>query len=269
MAPRLRSASKKRPTKDDALAFLKTVKEAFKDEKEKFVKFMEILKNSWKLSIGFSEVVEGVKEILRGHDYLILEFNIFLPKEYQIRNAKEQEAADREEARKFWGSMKAMAASREAQSSAGGGASKKVTLRDATAFLTAVRKAFADEKEKYYEFLEIMTDFKNKRINNYVVHVRVKRLFTGLDDLIHGFNNFLPETTITVSDQFMAMRLVVKIKDRFRHDEDVYISFCDILSMHRRGEKNIDETFNMISELLQDHRDLIEEFKCFLPSRFR
>lgn len=40
-----RGAKKQRPMADSALAYLSTVKDAFKDDREKYDKFLELVKN--------------------------------------------------------------------------------------------------------------------------------------------------------------------------------------------------------------------------------
>ena len=50
-----------------------------------------------------------------------------------------------------------------------------------------------DRPHVYNEFLEIMKNFKAKSINTPDVIERVKSLFRGYNDLIIGFNMFLPE----------------------------------------------------------------------------
>ncbi|ERN15395.1 paired amphipathic helix protein Sin3-like 1 [Amborella trichopoda] len=71
--------------------------------------------------------------------------------------------------------------------------SQKLTTSDALAYLKAVKDLFQDQKEKYYEFLEIMKEFKAARIDTAGVIDRVKVLFKGHRNLILGFNTFLPK----------------------------------------------------------------------------
>ena len=45
----------------------------------------------------------------------------------------------------------------------GGRSAQKLTTNDALAYLKAVKDKFADKREKYDEFLEVMKDFKAQR----------------------------------------------------------------------------------------------------------
>ncbi|KAJ8428296.1 hypothetical protein Cgig2_027428 [Carnegiea gigantea] len=154
----------------------------------------------------------------------------------------------------------------------GGGGGQKLTTDDALQYLKEVKEMFQDQREKYDQFLEVMKDFKAQRIDTEGVIERVKELFKGHNNLIYGFNTFLPKGyEITVDDEEPppkkavefeeAINFVNKIKKRFQNDDQVYKSFLDILNMYRKEHKNINE----VSQLFEDHQDLLEEFTRFLP----
>ncbi|ESQ41476.1 hypothetical protein EUTSA_v10012461mg [Eutrema salsugineum] len=135
---------------------------------------------------------------------------------------------------------------------------------------------FQDQRDKYDMFLEVMKDFKAQRTDTSGVIARVKELFKGHNNLIFGFNTFLPKGfEITLDEEEAppkktvefeeAITFVNKIKKRFQHDEDVYKSFLDILNMYRKDNKDITEVYNEVSTLFEDHLDLLEEFTRFLP----
>ncbi|PPS02262.1 hypothetical protein GOBAR_AA18401 [Gossypium barbadense] len=84
---------------------------------------------------------------------------------------------------------------------------------------------FQDQKEKYDMFLEVMKDFKAQR-------------------------------TDTVG---------VIARKRFQSNEYVYKSFLDILNMYRKEHKDINEVYNEVASLFEDHPDLLDEFTRFLP----
>ncbi|KEH43988.1 paired amphipathic helix protein [Medicago truncatula] len=63
----------------------------------------------------------------------------------------------------------------------------------ALAYLKAVRVEFQDEMEKYDEFLNVMKEFKARRIDTGGLVERVKVLLKGHTNLILGFNTFLPK----------------------------------------------------------------------------
>ncbi|KAL2344253.1 hypothetical protein Fmac_005538 [Flemingia macrophylla] len=72
---------------DSGLAYLNTVKDAFKNKSEKYDKFLELMKNFTAETERFNlvRVIEELKELFKGHKDLILGFNIFLPKGYEIK----------------------------------------------------------------------------------------------------------------------------------------------------------------------------------------
>ncbi|GLT33331.1 hypothetical protein SLA2020_079300 [Shorea laevis] len=160
---------------------------------------------------------------------------------------------------------------------AGGATSQKLTTNDALTYLKKVKEMFQDQTEKYDMFLEVMKDFKAQRTDTVGVIARVKELFKGHNNLIYGFNTFLPkgyEITLDEDEnppkktvEFEeAISFVNKIKKRFQNDEHVYKSFLDILNMYRKEHKDINEVYSEVAALFEDHPDLLEEFTRFLPS---
>uniref|UniRef100_A0A1J3CP36 Paired amphipathic helix protein Sin3-like 1 n=1 Tax=Noccaea caerulescens TaxID=107243 RepID=A0A1J3CP36_NOCCA len=157
-------------------------------------------------------------------------------------------------------------------------ASQKLTTNDALSYLREVKEIFQDQREKYDSFLEVMKDFKAQRTDTSGVIARVKELFKGHNNLIYGFNTFLPkgyEITFIEEDESLpkktvefeeAINFVNKIKTRFKHDQHVYKSFLDILNMYRKENKEISEVYNEVSILFEGHSDLLEEFTRFLPA---
>ncbi|XP_022740685.1 paired amphipathic helix protein Sin3-like 2 isoform X3 [Durio zibethinus] len=154
--------------------------------------------------------------------------------------------------------------------------SQKLTTNDALTYLKEVKEMFQDQKEKYDMFLEVMKDFKAQRTDTVGVIARVKELFKGHNNLIYGFNTFLPKGyEITLDEDEAppkktvefeeAISFVNKIKKRFQNDEHVYKSFLDILNMYRKEHKDINEVYSEVASLFEDHPDLLEEFTRFLP----
>ncbi|KAK1383711.1 paired amphipathic helix protein Sin3-like 2 [Heracleum sosnowskyi] len=165
---------------------------------------------------------------------------------------------------------------------AGGGsagpAAQRLTTNDALSYLKEVKDMFHDQREKYDTFLDVMKDFKAQRIDTTGVIARVKDLFKGHNNLIFGFNTFLPKGyEITVIEEGEAppkktvefeeaISFVNKIKKRFQNDDDhVYKSFLDILNMYRKEHKGIEEVYHEVAALFDDHPDLLDEFIRFLP----
>ncbi|KAJ6520409.1 paired amphipathic helix [Mycena sanguinolenta] len=69
---------------------------------------------------------------------------------------------------------------------------RALNVTDALSYLDAVKNECQTRPEVYNAFLELMKDFKNSRIDTPCVMERVSTLFQGKQDLIEGFNTFLP-----------------------------------------------------------------------------
>lgn len=73
------------------------------------------------------------------------------------------------------------------------GGMRPLKVEDALNYLDQVKLAFGDRPTIYNEFLEIMKTFKAMEIDTPGVIRRVSELFRGCNELILGFNTFLPE----------------------------------------------------------------------------
>eukprot|EP01025_Chloroclados_australasicus_P059364 TRINITY_DN7503_c0_g2_i1.p1 TRINITY_DN7503_c0_g2~~TRINITY_DN7503_c0_g2_i1.p1 ORF type:complete len:273 (+),score=27.59 TRINITY_DN7503_c0_g2_i1:147-965(+) len=151
----------------------------------------------------------------------------------------------------------------------------RLTTNDALDYLRTVKARFGDRKDVYDQFLQIMKEFKSSMVNTDGVIQRVKALFVGHRDLILGFNTFLPrgyeirhdfdeeERPQIEFDQ--AISYVNKIKARFQNQEPVYKTFLEILNAYRKGQKSIKLVYEEVSNLFHGERDLLQEFRTFLP----
>jgi paired amphipathic helix protein Sin3a len=68
----------------------------------------------------------------------------------------------------------------------------RLKVEDALSYLDQVKFQFEKTPEVYDQFLEIMKEFKSQSIDTPGVIQRVSNLFKGHNDLIEGFNTFLP-----------------------------------------------------------------------------
>ncbi|CAF2133669.1 paired amphipathic helix protein Sin3-like 5 [Brassica napus] len=154
----------------------------------------------------------------------------------------------------------------------GGGNMGGLTTNDALSYLKAVKDMFQDKKDKYDTFLALMKDFKAQRVNTDGVIEKVKELFKGYDDLLLGFNTFLPKGyRITLPEKKPvdfdeAIDFVNKIKARFGNDVRAYRRFLDILNMYKKEGKSISTVYQEVTLLFQGHEDLLAEFVSFLPN---
>ncbi len=70
---------------------------------------------------------------------------------------------------------------------------RELKVEDALNYLDQVKLEFGDRPRIYNEFLEIMKNFKAHEIDTPGVIMRVSDLFRGYNNLILGFNTFLPD----------------------------------------------------------------------------
>ncbi|KAL3786130.1 hypothetical protein HJC23_010704 [Cyclotella cryptica] len=70
---------------------------------------------------------------------------------------------------------------------------RELKVEDALLYLDQVKLEFGDRPRIYNEFLEIMKCFKAQEVDTVGVIHRVRSLFRGYNNLILGFNTFLPE----------------------------------------------------------------------------
>ncbi|EOA37768.1 hypothetical protein CARUB_v10012626mg [Capsella rubella] len=76
--------SKPMATKDDAYAYLRTVKNKFHNERDKYDDFVAIMNKFKARKLDRNACIEEVKDLLKGHRDLISGFNVFLPKCLEI-----------------------------------------------------------------------------------------------------------------------------------------------------------------------------------------
>ncbi|KAI3670024.1 hypothetical protein L6452_41600 [Arctium lappa] len=69
-------------TTNDALTYLKEVKDMFHDQIEIYDMFLDVLKDFQAQRIDTTGVIARVKELFEGHNNLIFGFSTFLPKRY-------------------------------------------------------------------------------------------------------------------------------------------------------------------------------------------
>eukprot|EP00985_Skeletonema_marinoi_P012997 scaffold6389_cov107-Skeletonema_marinoi.AAC.1 len=72
-------------------------------------------------------------------------------------------------------------------------AGRELKVEDALLYLDQVKLEFGDRPRIYNQFLEIMKNFKAQEVDTIGVINSVRKLFHGYNNLILGFNTFLPE----------------------------------------------------------------------------
>ncbi|XP_058775151.1 paired amphipathic helix protein Sin3-like 2 [Vicia villosa] len=151
---------------------------------------------------------------------------------------------------------------------------KSITNDDANMYLKEINEAFKNEKYKYNEYLRAMKDFQIKRIDIEGLMARVEKLFNGHKELLLKFNNFLPDgfeiktpskkPNIPIVKKEDVQKYLEKVKIRFSRQPIVYDMFLDIINMYKNKYKSLEEIYEMVISLFEDHPDLIDEFTEFL-----
>ncbi|EFJ30442.1 hypothetical protein SELMODRAFT_440352 [Selaginella moellendorffii] len=164
------SSEQPRLTTEDAMLYLKAVKEKFKDDNGKYAEFLEVMKDFKAQRIDTSGVIAKVKDLFKGHNKLILGFNTFLPKNYQIVLPEEKK--------------------------------QPVEFDQAINFVNKIKNRFNDNEHVYKAFLEILNKYRKgtKSINE--VYDEVASLFRDHPDLLDEFTRFLPDTGNAVQTSF-------------------------------------------------------------------
>ncbi|RWR84366.1 PAH domain-containing protein/Sin3_corepress domain-containing protein [Cinnamomum micranthum f. kanehirae] len=172
-------------TTSDALAYLKAVKEIFEDKREKYEEFLAVMKDFKAQRIDTTGVISRVKELFKGHRDLILGFNTFLPKGYEITLPPDNDPLPK----------------------------KPVEFEEAINFVNKIKTRFQDNDQVYKSFLDILNMYRkeHKSISEVYHEVGlcgnqiswfpfcVALLFRDHDDLLMEFTHFLPDTSGTVT----------------------------------------------------------------------
>ncbi|CAI8608395.1 unnamed protein product [Vicia faba] len=176
--PQVMSGGQKLTT-NDALSYLKAVREMFQDDKEKYDEFLEVMKDFKAQRIDTAGVIERVKELFKGHKDLILGFNTFLPKGYAITLPLEDEQPPQK---------------------------KPVEFEEAINFVGKIKTRFQGNDRVYKTFLDILNMYRKETKSITVVYQEVSALFQDHADLLEEFTHFLPDTSGAVSAHFASAR---------------------------------------------------------------
>ncbi|KAE8723526.1 hypothetical protein F3Y22_tig00012370pilonHSYRG00131 [Hibiscus syriacus] len=284
------------PTQElnDAITYVNAVKEAFQDQEEKYVMFLQVMTDYMVQRTDIIGVFARVRELFQGHDNLISGFIAFLPKGDQegMEMIKDEwfcmVVALLAHRKGFHDKLlcfctlssgqNQVSGGSEAAAGRGGGAEgrclpRKPTKDDAVAYLKEVKETFHDEEDKYNMVLQVLKNFMDRRINVVDVIAQTKELVKGHTNLIDGFNTFLPKKNEIKVDKVIdeaqatkiyheTLDLMMSIRERFQdEDEHVLESFVDTMKMCKGKRMGLIE----VAPLLKDYPDLIQEFKSFVP----
>ncbi|CAH9142262.1 unnamed protein product [Cuscuta epithymum] len=163
----------------DALAYLKAVKDIFQDKREKYDEFLEAMKDFKAQRIDTSGVIARVKDLFRGHRDLILGFNTFLPKGYEITLLPEDEPPP---------------------------VKKPVEFDEAITFVNKIKTRFQGDGYVYKSFLDILNMYRKESKSISEVYDRVASLLHEHPDLLEEFTHFLPDTSAATRVHYHSNR---------------------------------------------------------------
>ncbi|KAK4764578.1 hypothetical protein SAY86_025668 [Trapa natans] len=163
------SVNTQKLTTNDALAYLKAVKEIFEDKREKYDEFLEVMKDFKAQRIDTVGVIARVKELFKGHRDLILGFNTFLPKGYEITLPDDPPQK------------------------------KPVEFEEAINFVNKIKTRFQGDDRVYKSFLDILNMYRKENKSIRQVYHEVAALFKDHSDLLDEFTHFLPDTSSATS----------------------------------------------------------------------
>ncbi|KAE9613428.1 putative transcription regulator Others family [Lupinus albus] len=238
--PQMVNGGGQKLTTNDALAYLKAVKDMFQDKKDKYDEFLEVMKDFKAQRLDTTGVIARVKELFKGNRDLILGFNTFLPKGYEITLPLDDEQPPQK---------------------------KPVEFEEAIHFVNRIKTRFQGDDRVYKSFLDILNMYRKENKTITEVYQEVAALFQDHHDLLDEFTHFLPDTSAAVStrnsmlrDRSSAMSTVrqmhVDKRERIMashgdHDFSVYRPDPD----HGRGLMRVEKEQRRRLEKEKDHKE--------------
>ncbi|XP_044493572.1 paired amphipathic helix protein Sin3-like 4 isoform X5 [Mangifera indica] len=174
-------------TTNDALAYLKAVKDIFQDKREKYDDFLEVMKDFKAQRIDTAGVIARVKELFKGHRELILGFNTFLPKGYEITLPLDDEQPPQK---------------------------KPVEFEEAINFVNKIKTRFQGDDHVYKSFLDILNMYRKENKSITEVYQEVASLFQDHPDLLDEFTHFLPDSSASASTAYVPSGRTSLLCDR-------------------------------------------------------
>ncbi|KAH6763178.1 hypothetical protein C2S52_020611 [Perilla frutescens var. hirtella] len=156
----------------DALSYLKIVKEKFQDKGDMYSEFLDVLREYKSQRIDTSGVILKVKELFRGDRDLILGFNAFLPKGYEITLPLDDEPLLKK---------------------------KPVDFEEAIGFVNKIKTRFQGDHHAYNAFLDILNIYRKNNMSISEVYQEVSVLLQDHADLLIEFTHFLPYNSVAGS----------------------------------------------------------------------
>eukprot|EP00232_Nephroselmis_pyriformis_P019508 CAMPEP_0182880668 /NCGR_PEP_ID=MMETSP0034_2-20130328/16687_1 /TAXON_ID=156128 /ORGANISM="Nephroselmis pyriformis, Strain CCMP717" /LENGTH=677 /DNA_ID=CAMNT_0025013665 /DNA_START=122 /DNA_END=2152 /DNA_ORIENTATION=+ len=172
-------------TTNDALSYLRDVKERFKDQKLIYDTFLDIMKKFKAQDINTEGVIHRVKVLFKGHRELILGFNTFLPPGFEIDCPEEEEPKPPKQ---------------------------PVEFDQAISYVNKIKTRFSRDERVYKAFLEILNMYRKGQKSISQVYDEVALLFQSHTDLLEEFTYFLPDSTAPANQRAAERAAAAKNK---------------------------------------------------------
>ncbi|KAG2322315.1 hypothetical protein Bca4012_056906 [Brassica carinata] len=217
-------------TTNDALAYLKAVKDKFQDKREKYDEFLEVMKDFKAQRVDTTGVILRVKELFKGNRELILGFNTFLPKGFEITLLPEEDDQPQPK--------------------------KPVEFEEAISFVNKIKTRFQGDDRVYKSFLDILNMYRKENKSITDVYKEVAILFRDHHDLLVEFTHFLPDTSGTTSTND-----IVKMSVRDHRGIKSLPTMRDSDKKDRTIASHTDRDFKTEHMDLDQERSLLKESK--------
>ncbi|KAI7889487.1 uncharacterized protein EV154DRAFT_514399 [Mucor mucedo] len=225
----------------DALAYLDKVKGQFTDKPNVYNQFLDIMKDFKSQSIDTPGVIDRVSSLFKGHPLLISGFNTFLPAGYRIECSIDPRDPNR------------------------------IIVTTPNGHTTTSTTTTAEEMLKintpsyhspYYPpyYSSIIPPPPPPQASSPPPPPPPQTSLAPPPITSPPASSSKPPVEFN-----HAINYVNRIKNRFAHNPGIYKQFLEILQTYQKEQKPISEVYSHVQYLFQGSRDLLEEFKQFLP----
>lgn len=278
---------------EDALAYLEKVKIQFADQLNVYNMFLDIMKEFKAQSIDTTEVIRRVSDLFSGHNDLILGFNTFLPPGYQIKVIEDEATGvlntgfvgpeGFSELPPFRSATAKLAAPRLAAQKVPPASSPKRKETKNKANVKPVH-ALSGQMAGSQNMDELDKDGAREEVpkegaiskNVFASRRAAGKIAPSEDNDLEPPES--PQSQLKLEDAHdfpsaekahefeRAIGFITTIKERFADDPETFKHFLAALDRFRNEQKGIREVFEAIAGVFGPHKDLLQQFKEFLPA---
>ncbi|CAF2184967.1 unnamed protein product [Brassica rapa] len=179
-----------KPTTSDALDYLKIVKKTYQDKLEVYMSFLEVMKDFKAQRTDTYGVILRVKELLKGEKELLLGFNMFLPKGFEITIEGDQTLPD-------------------------------VDFDKAISYMKKIKTRFqGNNMHAYICFLDILNMYKKEKKN--IIEIYDEARFQDND---RPYRSFLDSLNMYRNNNRSLTEVLEELAFLFRDHYDLFVEF--------------------------------------------